>query len=208
MKQTQPPEKQRPTAAESTITHWVEQARNGDRQAFHQLVDRFQPGIYRMIYYRTGSQMEAEDLTQDVFLKAYKHLRRLKSPAVFRSWLYRIAVNRVRDYYRRKQFMSMFQFTSVDDENVHETAEMSVSSQAPRELARKEFWHHIHQAMEILSRMEKEVFMLRFLDQLSIKEITNALGKNESTVKTHLYRALKKLKSHFSGMEDLLEGAL
>lgn len=203
MKQTQPPDKQQ--GATAVVTQWVEQARNGDRMAFHQLVDRFQPGIYRMIYYRTGSQEDAEDLTQDVFMKAYKNLKRLKSTAVFRSWLYRIAVNRVRDFYRKKQFMSLFQFTSVDEETFRETPEMAVDSDAPRDLARRAFWDRVNQAMAFLSRMEKEVFMLRFFDQLSIKEITGTLGKNESTVKTHLYRALGKLKTHLAGMEDLLE---
>lgn len=203
MKQTQPPDKQQGTTA--VVTQWVEQARNGDRMAFHQLVDRFQPGIYRMIYFRTGSQEDAEDLTQDVFIKAYKNLKRLKSTAVFSSWLYRIAVNRVRDFYRKKQFMSLFHFTSVDEETFRETAEMAVDSEAPRDMARREFWDRVNQAMAFLSRMEKEVFMLRFFDQLSIKEITGTLGKNESTVKTHLYRALGKMKTHLAGMEDLLE---
>lgn len=173
--------------------------------AFHQLVDCFQPGIYRMIYFRIGSAVDAEDLTQDVFLKAFKHIRRLKQAAAFSGWLYRIAVNRVRDHYRKKQFLSLFQFTSVDDDAYVETREVAADAPAPRDLARKEFWHQVSQAMEHLSRMEKEVFMLRFFDQLSIKEITDAMGKNESTVKTHLYRALRKLKHHFTGMEELLE---
>lgn len=203
MKQTQPTDKRQSTFA--VVNQWVEQARNGDHVAFHQLVDKFQPGIFRMIYYRTGSQEDAEDLTQDVFMKAYKNLNGLKTTAVFRAWLYRIAVNRVRDFYRKKQLLSLFQFTSVDEENFRETPEMAVNSQAPQNLARQEFWDRVNQAMAFLSRMEKEVFMLRFFDQLSIKEITGALGKNESTVKTHLYRALGKLKTQLAGMEDLLE---
>ena len=60
--------------------------------------------------------------------------------------------------------------------------------------------------LDVLSRMEREVFLLRFFDQLSLKEITDALGKNESTIKTHLYRALKKIKSAFGDMQELLEG--
>jgi RNA polymerase sigma-70 factor (ECF subfamily) len=164
MSQTQPPDTQQATAA--LVTRWVEQARNGDHMAFHQLVDRFQPGIFRMIYYRTGSQEDAEDLTQDVFMKAYKNIKGLKSTAVFRSWLYRIAVNRVRDFYRKKQFMSLFQFTSMDEETFRETPEMAVDSQAPRDMARQEFWGRVNRAMAFLSLMEKEVFMLRFFDQL------------------------------------------
>ena len=75
----------------------VQDARNGDAVAFHQLVDLYQPSIFRMVYYRIRSKMDAEDITQDVFLKAYENLGKLKSADVFRSWLYRIAANRGRE---------------------------------------------------------------------------------------------------------------
>lgn len=206
MKHAQPPEEHSPASAGEATLEWVQQARNGDRQAFHRLVDRFQPEIFRMIYYRTRSLMDAEDLTQDVFLQAYNHLGRLKSPAVFRSWLYRIAVNRVRDHRRKKQFRSLFHFGSVDDENFQESGELAEEPEGAGNLVRKEFWDRVARSMKRLSRLEKEAFMLRFLDELSIKEITTAMGKNESTVKTHLYRALTKVKADFGGMDELLEG--
>ena len=62
-------------AADFSTVDLVEKAQNGDRTAFHRLVDQFQPEIYRMIFYRTRSRMDAEDLTQDVMLKAYHHQR-------------------------------------------------------------------------------------------------------------------------------------
>ena len=159
-----------------------------------------------MLYYRTRSQMDAEDLTQDVFLKAYKHLVRLQSPVVFRSWLYRIAVNRANDHFRKKRFRALFGNLSLEDEAFQETEEMAVQPQAAENLERREFWQQVEKMLDVLSRMEREVFLLRFFDQLSLKEITDALGKNESTIKTHLYRALKKIKSAFGDMQELLEG--
>jgi RNA polymerase sigma-70 factor (ECF subfamily) len=200
------PSEQRPAPSELWIVQLVEEARAGDQLAFHRLVDQFQPEIYRMIYYRTRSQMDAEDLTQDVFLKAYKHLARLQTPMVFRSWLYRIAVNRVNDYFRKKRFRALFGNISVDDETFQETEEMAVAAQGPEQIERREFWQHVEKMLDILSHMEREVFLLRFLDQLSLKEITEALGKNESTIKTHLYRALNKIKIAFGDMQELLEG--
>ena len=184
----------------------VEKAQAGDQTAFHRLVDQFQPEIYRMIYYRTSSQMDAEDLTQDVMLKAYKNIGKLKSPEVFRSWLYRIAVNRVKDYYRKKQFKSLFGFVSMDEEAFHETAEMAVDPEVESGISKKDFWRQISQMMSGLSKMEKEVFLLRFFDQLTIKEMSAALNKNESTIKTHLYRALRKVKSIAGDLDGLLEG--
>jgi len=206
MKKVQSPEAQQPAPAQSWIVQLVEEAQAGDQLAFHRLVDHFQPEIYRMLYYRTRSQLDAEDLTQDVFLKTYKHLARLQSPVVFRSWLYRIAVNRMNDYFRKKRFRALFGNASVDDETFQETEEMAVPPQAANNLERQEFWLQVEKMLDALSRMEREVFLLRFFDQLSLKEITAVLGKNESTVKTHLYRALKKIKNAFGDMQDLLEG--
>jgi RNA polymerase sigma-70 factor (ECF subfamily) len=184
----------------------VEKARAGDQTAFHRLVDHYQPEIYRMIYYRSRSKMDAEDLTQDVMLKAYKNIGRLKSPEVFRSWLYRIAVNRVRDYYRKKQFRSLFGMVSMDDDSFHESAQMAVPPEAEGGISRKDFWRQIEQMLSAFSRMEKEVFLLRFLDQMTIKEISETLKKNESTIKTHLYRALGKAKEMAGNLDGLMEG--
>ena len=195
-----------PKAADLATVELVEKAQAGDQTAFHRLVDQFQGEIYRMIFYRTSSQMDAEDLTQDVMLKAYKNIGRLKSPEVFRSWLYRIAVNRVKDYYRKKQFKSMFGFVSTDDEGFHETAELAVEPEVEDGISKKDFWRQIGQMLTSLSAMEKEVFLLRFFDQLTIREISAALNKNESTIKTHLYRALRKAKAKAGELDGLLEG--
>lgn len=200
-------EAEKPSAAADISTvDLVEKAQNGDRTAFHRLVDQFQPRIYRMIFYRTRSRMDAEDLTQDVMLKAYKNIGRLKSSDIFRSWLYRIAINRVKDYYRKKQFRSLFGVASVDEEGFHETAEMAVAPEVEGGLSKKDFWRQIGRMLTNLSTMEKEVFLLRFFDQLTINEMSATLHKSESTIKTHLYRALRKLKALAGEWEGVLEG--
>jgi RNA polymerase sigma-70 factor (ECF subfamily) len=197
------------TACDNTrFLEMVDKARAGDRTAFHQLADQFHQQIYRMVYYRINSRMDAEDITQEVFLQAYRHIRRLKSSAVFRSWLFRIAVNRVRDFYRKKRFKSLFGFVSMDQETFHETEAMAVDPTAEKELERRDFWRQVEQMLASLSRMEREVFLLRFFDQLTLKEMGAALGKNESTVKTHLYRALRKVKDAASRLDVSLEGLL
>ncbi len=188
------------------IVDWVNQARTGDRSAFHRLVDHFQPEIFRMIYYRTRSRMDAEDLTQDVFLKALKHIQNLEKPQLFRPWLFRIAVNRVRDYYRRMKIQSLLGMTSLDEEGFHESEEMAVAPEAAEYIKQRDFWDQVRGMLSKLSVMEREVFMLRFLDQLSIKEVAAAIRKNESTVKTHLYRALRKIKIATADAGGLWEG--
>jgi RNA polymerase sigma-70 factor (ECF subfamily) len=194
------------SADTSLIIPWVIQAKAGDRVAFHRLVDRYRPEIHRMVYYRIRSPMDTDDLTQDIFLQAFKNIAHLKEPQVFRAWLYRIAVNRVRDFYRKKKFRSLFGFISADDEAVQAEPEMAIAPEATGRMDRSSFWRRIETALKKLSRMEREVFTLRFMDQLALKEITATLQKNESTVKTHLYRALAKLRAELADLENITEG--
>ena len=86
----------------------VEQARQGNRGAFKKLVSLFQEDIYRMLYYRTYSRMDAEDLSQEVFVQAYKKIDNLKNAERFKSWLYSIAANRFRDFIRKRKLLTFF----------------------------------------------------------------------------------------------------
>jgi RNA polymerase sigma-70 factor, ECF subfamily len=75
----------------------TEQAVNGDKKAFEQLVRKYRESIFSMVYFRTQSRMDAEDLTQDIFMNAYGSISRLKDSSLFKTWLYRIAVNKLND---------------------------------------------------------------------------------------------------------------
>lgn len=149
-----------------------------------------------MIFYRTRSREDAEDICQDVFLQAYRSLKKLQQPERFESWLFRIAVNRVKDYHRRQKFRSLFSVLHDSDSKEDSDAEPAMGEQADTMdiIARKDFWHKVKTMLGPLSKMEQEVFILRFLDDLGIKEIADVLNKSESTIKTHLYRALAKFK--------------
>jgi RNA polymerase sigma-70 factor (ECF subfamily) len=173
----------------------AERARDGSRAAFEQLVRLFENEVFRMIYYRTLSHADAEDLTQDVFMRAYRNLSKLENTDRFRPWLFSIALNRVWDFLRRRQFLGLFQ-TSPD---AGESAPFEIESEdgpvALNRLLRKEFWQQVKHFSTGLSHWEQEVFVLRFMEYLSIKEIAELLNKSESAVKTHLYRAIKKLQN-------------
>ena len=184
---------------------WVKMAKKGSRQAFEQLAGLYYGDIFRMIYYRTQRRMDAEDLTQEVFLKAYKGLGRLTDEAHFKGWLFRIAVNRVNDYHRRKKFLHLFKSMPNDEVDAHVDTQTATASDPLDVLIRKRFLQESEMFLSRLSRMEKQVFMLRFMDQLQINEIARALNKGESTVKTHLYRALSKFKKD-RAFQDFLKG--
>ena len=183
----------------------VEKARSGKRFAFEQLAALFHEGIFRMVYYRTRSTMDAEDITQDIFLQAFKNLSRLKETHKFKSWLFSIAVNKVRDFHRKKRFQNLFGSFSENENEVQPEYEQDGNPEAEENLLRQDFWKNIKILLDKLPRMEKEVFTLRFMDHLSIKEISAVLIKGESTVKTHLYRAVGKFKKDPLMLEFLKE---
>jgi RNA polymerase sigma-70 factor (ECF subfamily) len=178
----------------SSVVSMVKKAKAGNRTALGRLVELFQEDIFRMIYYRTHSQIDAEDLTQEVFVQVFKSLSRIREEERFRAWIFSIALNLVRDFQRKKKIRALLGVPSQRDDMAPGKGKTGHHPEAMESLMRKEFWKQIKILLDKLSRGEKEVFLLRFMDHLSIREISYVLEKNESTVKTHLYRALGKLR--------------
>jgi len=178
----------------SQVTILANQAMEGNKTAFDQLIDLFHEDVYRMVYYRTGNRMDAEDITQEIFLNAFKSLSKLKNAERFRAWLFRIGLNRVRDFYRKKRVLSIFKIYTESDEIEEPGATFNDPPEALDNLTKQEFWKHIRLLLNKLGRKEREVFLLRFIDHLTINEISHILKINESSVKTHLYRALHKFR--------------
>ena len=188
---------------DNQIRYLVEQAIKGNKTALEELVDHFYGDIFRMVYYRLPSRMDTEDLTQEIFMQMIKSLPNLKDSRLLKPWLFRIAVNRIRDFHRKKSILSFFGSTVEKDVDVPTKSD---SCPDPlKNIIHKEFLSRLKQYTENLSRWEREIFTLRFLDELEIKEIVEIVQKNENTIKTHLYRALKKLRVN-SELYSLLLG--
>jgi len=186
------------------IAALVEKARNGNGVSFHELVSMFQEDIYRLAYYRTFSQMDAEDLTQEVFEQAYRKMDTLHDPQRFRAWLYSIAVNRCNDFLRKRKYLALLQMRSAQEQEFMDTGNDMNSSYSGR-IEKKRFWKQVKSMLNKLSAMEREVFTLRFMDHRNINEIATILDRNESTVKTHLYRALNKVREHSEFFKEYRE---
>ena len=180
-------------------------AMEDNRFAFQQLMDMHQEKIYRMIFFRVRSRLDAEDICQDVFIQAYKNLKRLKDPDRFTGWLFRIAANRIKDHYRKTKVRAIFSFLPDVERDTDAAAAAGERMDTMENLERRDFWNKVHTMLERLSRMEQQVFLLRFFDDLGIREISEVINKSESTVKTHLYRALKKFKDDKAFREFLRE---
>ena len=183
----------------------VEKAQQGNREAFQSLVSLYQEDIYKMMFYRTYSKMDAEDLTQEVFVQAFRKIKSLHNAERFRSWLFSIGINRCRDLKRKNRLLSIFGMGSWGNQDDFEDVSSSTSDQAQKNIQQEKFWIQVKKLLHHLSASEKEVFTMRFMDQLKIGEIADILNKNESTIKTHLYRALRKIKKQSSTLQEFRE---
>ncbi len=187
------------------VLELVEQARGGDRNAFEKLMALHQDEIFRLVFFRTRSRFDSEDLTQDIFMAAFKYLPQLKDSDRFRPWLYRIALNRVHDFHRKNKFLAFLGITEHREQTDVADVEPHRNPGALDIVIRKEFWSHVGQLSKRFSRMEREVFFLRFVDDLNLREIALTLKRSESAIKTHLYRAIAKFKQD-SALSDFLQG--
>jgi RNA polymerase sigma-70 factor (ECF subfamily) len=175
-------------------------AKTGDTAALNRLIDRFQGPIHRYVWIRLRAKMDADDVTQEIFWKAARRLSTLKDPAKFRPWLFAVAGNLVRDYNRKRRVKEAL-FVFRETEPIDEAGAAAVETTAAREFASR-----LLEFTRTLPAGEREVFLLRFVDDLAIREIAETLHKNESTVKTQLYRALTKFKNHRTLREYLKRG--
>lgn len=179
----------------------AQKAKGGDEFAFDKLVDMFWGDIYRMVYYRTQSDMDAEDIAQEAFIKAFDGLAQLRDVSCFKAWLYSIAVNLVRDHHRRQSARRLLRPLEEHDEQTPAPTGRAGGPALEDQVAAKELWRMIAVFCQRLPGGEREAFTLHFLDGLGIKEVAQALGKSESAVKTQLYRAVAKLR----GKAELLK---
>lgn len=193
------------TEESQDLSEWVKKAKAGNTVAFGRLTDLFHDKIFRMVYYRTRSRMDAEDLTQDIFIKAFNGLSGLRENSRFKGWLFSIAANRVRDFHRRSKFQWLFSRLSDHDNETPDDPEMKQEPDALENLMKQDFWNQVDLLLNKLSKMEKEVFVLRFMDNLNINEIAQMMKKSESTIKTFLYRSLKKFRNEPSLIKNLKE---
>jgi RNA polymerase sigma-70 factor (ECF subfamily) len=112
----------------------------------------------------------------------------------------------VRDFYRKKRIQNFFNFSGLNEDTL--PSQQSANQETPaaiQNITKQDFWKQVDNFLDHLSKMEREVFLLKYLDQLRIAEISRVLERSESTVKTHLYRALVKFKNASSIIQCLRE---
>jgi len=165
----------------------IQSAVGGDSSAFGSLYDHYQPAIYRFIAVKVGSREEAEDITHHVFMSAWAKVGTYKHRGhPFSSWLYQIARNMVIDHYRSKRDDVSLDKLDPDSSIIPAVAQSDLSIKLELE--------KVHLAIKELKPEYQDVIILRFIEDLSLKEVSVILKKSEGAVKLAQHRAIKELK--------------
>lgn len=163
----------------------VERARRRDPDAFAQLYESHLPRIYRYVYYRVRSEAEAEDIAEQVFLRAWETIERYEQRgAPFAAWLYRLAHNLVVDHYRGHR-------PSVSLDDIGDTPESGIDVSELVEIALDVA--EVRAALALLNTEHQQVLILRFIEGLSHAQVAIVIGKSEGATRVVQHRALAAL---------------
>lgn len=168
----------------------VSLAQQGDGEAFALLVQRHQKMVYNLALGKTGSHHDAEEITQNAFLKAWQGLPQFQGKAAFSSWLYRLTLNAATDFLRQRGRHA--KVVSLSDPDLPPIPDQSPTPEerSAAEADRQALW----QAIEALPEQQRTILLLREIDGLSYKEIALALDLEEGTVRSRLSRSRKVLR--------------
>ena len=176
----------------------AESLQEGNERAFHLLLQRWNDPIFNFCLRLTGDADDAADCTQKTFIKVYQKIGGLKNTSVFSSWIYRIALNQCRDELKRKERFRLFRFTPVShpsdnyDESL-EPVDNDMDNNPEYTLQRSQLRVMIESALDRIPPEQREVVVMKELQQLTFPEIATILQLSESTVKSRLYYGLKAL---------------
>lgn len=189
-------------------TELVAQARAGERDAFDQLMQRYEREMIGVAYRMLGHSEDAVDLAQEVFLRAWRGLGQFRGEASFRSWLYRIALNLARNkrrWYARHQISTTVSLSPSEEETeegdpapIEPIADPSIDPRA--EAQARQFQEAVRQALEKLPAEFQETVVLRDIQGLSYEEIAQATGQAVGTVRSRLSRGRHLLREALKGI--------
>jgi RNA polymerase sigma-70 factor (ECF subfamily) len=180
----------------------IERIRCGEVDLFEHFVNTYQKRVFRLVYTLVRDPSEADSTTQDIFVKAFKGLRDFKGDAAFETWITRIAINSVRDGIRRRKPLVAFGDLGGPeaDGEIPAAFDPGDGTSPERDLLSREIRKRIGTALEDLSPRQRAVFVMKHHEERSIAEIGEMMGLDEGTVKSHLFRAARKLRER---LEDL-----
>ena len=169
---------------------------DGDHEAFGTLITEHERAVYRLCLRMTGNQQDAEDLSQEAFLKAWRGLRFFSFESTFSTWLHRLATNVCIDHLRKQKRRPAVSLTMQEEEELGFELEVPDPEPLPEEqLLHEERKEQITAAMSMLDEEFRTVLYWRVVEELSYEEVGEITGLKAGTVKSRLARARLKLKT-------------
>jgi RNA polymerase sigma-70 factor (ECF subfamily) len=183
----------------------IREAQRGQRTAFDALVRRYDQSVLRLALHMLGNEQDAQDVHQEAFIKAYRHLGNFRFECSFYTWLYRIVTNLCLDQLRRRKSRREDPATVLDasgdemDLMANVTDDRSMANPA-KELDRRVMSLQIGEALDKLTPRERTVFELKHYQGLKLRTIGEMLSTTEETAKNTLFRATRKLRANLAGV--------
>ena len=170
--------------------HIVAQARRGELSAFEELVTRYEKRVYAIALRSSGSPEDAADITQEVFLRAWRSMKDFRGDSGFATWLFRITMNQCVDYARHKQSQPPTQPLVQGEDDEERELPLPDTAPSPEEhLENSELGRELAAALDEVSDELRRIVLLRDVSGMSYTEIAEILEVSEGTVKSRLSRA-------------------
>ena len=184
-----------PTDADELL---VSRAQSGDTLAFDQLVVRYSPRLYGMIYHMTSNKEDANDLTQDVFAKAYRSLNRFRGRSSFYTWIYAIGTNMTLNFLKKRNRRAAWSLDNLDSGIQNDEAMVDLAHAAnPRHQSDlNELQKKLNEAMQSLSNAHRAVVTMFDIQGIPHAEISKILKVSEGTVRSRLFYAHRQLQGY------------
>lgn len=177
---------------------WVQATLRGDREAFRAIVAKYHPMVYDLCRRTLRQTQEAEDLTQEVFLRAFRKLAMYQLSYKFSTWLYTLALNLLRNYLRRRRLVQFFSLDVDREEPPHQEPEDSHPT--PDQTAdQREASALLDRMVQALKPKWRTPFLLYYEQNMTCQEIAEIVGVSEGSVKVMLFRARRVLQDRFQG---------
>jgi RNA polymerase sigma-70 factor, ECF subfamily len=194
-----PEREEQPVADDGRVNRLVAEVRKGSTAAFDELVRTFQAPMFNLAFRMTNNWEEANDLAQEVFVKAYRAIDRFRGEAKFSTWLYALAANACRSRLRRLRRISFFEVKPLDDAGEPDGAPAVPEPVDPgdlpgKSLERSELQAALGRLVAELPEEFRTVVVMRDMQGLSYEEIAAALGCSDGTVKSRLARGRARLR--------------
>ncbi len=186
----------------------VARARKSDQRATEDLVRRYQQKAYAIAYHFTdGNVQDAEDFTQEAFLRAFQNLENFRGDSSFYTWFYRILVNVCLDGRRhrnrwQKIFLPWQRDSTEKGLSPEERPDPEADERSLKTISGKELSRDIQESLRSLPEKQRLAFQLKALHGMSIQEVARVMGTAEGTVKSHLFRATQFLREKFKDREE------